>query len=252
MTFTLLEIRRMLADKTTLFFSTALPVAMYLMFGALQPFAQEELGRASVGARVLVSMTLYGALVGVVATVGTSVIEARQGWARQLALTPLSPLHRTLTQLAAALVAGAFPIVATLTVGALTGVRMPGWCWFAVAGLCLISTVPWVFYGLAWALAWPRSAAVAVASTLIVVLGFAGNMFTPLPADLLGWARWTPTWGVNVLAGYPVAQGLQPIQDPPYLVAEQWWPALLSAIMWTVMFALSCAVVAFWRREHKA
>ena len=87
-THNLLRLRR---NLTPLFFSTILPVFFYLLFGTMMDFGDAPFKGGNFAALEMISMALYGGVAGSVSAAGSAVTDAKTGWARQLALTPLHP-----------------------------------------------------------------------------------------------------------------------------------------------------------------
>ena len=74
-----LELKRLARDYVGLFFIAVLPAFMYVVFGAAQTFAQEDIGRGNVALYIMISMAVYGAVselgvhrVGLADTVGVA------------------------------------------------------------------------------------------------------------------------------------------------------------------------------------
>ena len=84
----LLRLRR---NLTPLFFSTLLPVFFYLLFGTIMDFDDAPFKGGNFAALEMINMALYGGVAGSVSAAGSAVTDAKTGWARQLALTPLPP-----------------------------------------------------------------------------------------------------------------------------------------------------------------
>ena len=65
-------------------------------------------------------------------------------------------------------------------------------------------------YGLAICLVFRGSNAAGIASGMIVVLAFLGNVFTPMSGFMLDLGRFTPLYGYVALARFPLTDGLPP------------------------------------------
>lgn len=80
-----IDVLRTVRDISTVLFLFAMPVFMYLVFGAGQ--RQEAVGHANLRFYVAAGMAAYGATTGAVSIAGQAATESMQGWGRQVALT---------------------------------------------------------------------------------------------------------------------------------------------------------------------
>ena len=92
-------------------------------------------------------------------------------------------------------------------------------------------------YGLAICLLFRGSNAPGIASGMVVVMAFLGNVFTPMDGLMLDLGRFTPLYGYVALARFPLTDGSLPTggQDPL-------WLPIANVIAWTVIFSL----LAMW------
>lgn len=227
------DIARLRNDFPTLFFSIALPVFFYFVFGAAQDYAVEKMPGGNVGAFVMIGMALYAGVTGAVGAAGSIVTEHRSGWGRQLALTPLSDAQLLFANLVNIVVRAGLPVTAVFVAGALSGAQIDGIKWFYAFIFTIACAIPFGFYGIAWAQIVPSENSVSIATSSIVVLAFAGNLFVPLSGTMLDISRFTPLYGAQMLARWPVAEGFIasdgiPIQD--YL-----WMPLVNIAVWTTL-----------------
>ncbi len=241
-----LSLKRITRDWAGLFFTVALPVLMYLVFGAGQQWSDQPVGDGNGSAYVMVSMAVYGGATAAVGGAGALAVERTTGWGRQLALTPLSTANELLAHTVEILVRVALPVLAVNVTGALTNAELPLDTWLWTMLISVLVSVPFGFLGLGVAMLLPSESAVSIASTSVVLLAFASNMFMPLPDSLLPYARWTPLYGANVLAHYPITEGLQPTASGS-ADAESLTVAVVNIAAWLLIFAGLCWVLS--RRE---
>lgn len=239
--FTWHELLRLRRDMATLFFSVGLPIFFYLIFGALQDYGDQEMNGGNVAAYVMLSMAFYAGVVGAVGAAGTSITDTRTGWARQLALTPLRPWQLTFANAASITVRAVLPIAAVFIAGGLTKAQMQPDQWILSFLLCSLCAIPFGFYGLAWTLLIPKENTASIASTSIVVLAFAGNVFFPLSGTLLDIGRFTPMYGATLLVRWPLAEGAQ--TSGTDLMYEPMWLAWVSIAVWTAIFVSACLIL---------
>ncbi|AZA10919.1 ABC transporter permease [Corynebacterium gerontici] len=249
MRFLVLSLRRSLSDKAFLFFSIALPVFFYIIFGATQSYGDKQLFDGNVNAFVMIGMAWYAGAVGAVGSAGATVVELNSGWNRQLALTPLRQSRLALARFIALLVHAALPVLAVYIAGAIGGATMTPGDWIASGALCVLTSVPFGIYGIGWAKLLRTPSSVSIAASSLVVLAFAGNAFSPLPESFLSFARFTPAYGAAALARYPLGEGMQAIAAEPYSVTDPLSYAVINALAWTLLFVL---VVVLLHRRDKA
>lgn len=246
-TFTLLNLKRLLADWANLFFSILLPVAFFLLFGALQEYGSLQMAHGNASAYVLVGMAVYGGVIAACGATGSTVVEQSTGWGRQLALTPLSPVALLVSQSASILFRALLPVIAVFIAGLVTNAEMELGAWIGCFLLSFVVALPFGLYGMIFGQLFRSESAVGIASTAIVVLAFAGNALMPLPETLLHIARFTPMYGPTALARFPLTDGTQVLMDDPYLIDDSVWWAIGNTVGWTLLFAIVC--VALNRRQ---
>jgi len=236
----LLRLRR---NLTPLFFSTILPVFFYLLFGAMMDFGDTPFKGGNFAALEVISMALYGGVAGSVSAAGSAVTDAKTGWARQLALTPMRPHQLLWANLISIGFQALLPITAVFITGAATQATMQPQQWAQSFIACLLVSIPFGFYGLVWAMALPTDNSVAIASTSVVLFLFAANVFTPLTEPLMEWGRFTPLFGPVVLAQWPLAEGMQFLNGDEGIVVHPLWAAWLNFAVWTTIFLTACLLL---------
>lgn len=240
-TYTLLDLRRVLTDRAGLFFSVALPVLFYLIFGAVQDYSDTPIGDGNTAAYVMIGMAVYGGVTAAASSAGSTVVEQSTGWGRQLALTPLSTGRFLFSKTVVILVRSVLPVLAVNLAGLFTPAQMPAGQWIGAAALSVLVSLPFGFYGILFGQLFRTESAVSISSTALVILGFLGNVFSPLPQSLLEIGRFTPMYGPAALARYPLTDGTQGISDAPYAVTDPLWYAIINTVAWAVIFAAVCA-----------
>lgn len=231
------------------FFIVVLPVAMYLMFGVAMGVSENPAGQGNVSAFVMTSMAAYGAVIATTAMAGSAAVERTQGWGRQLNLTGLTPPAYMLGKTLMAVLIAVTPIVLVYLAGAVTGARFDTLTlWLSSGALVLLVAVPFSLYGLAFALLFRSETAVSAASGFLVIFAFFGNLFIPLSGVLLEIARFTPLYGVAMLARWPQTEGMiVPMSEEEALAGieyESLWVLVANLGAWTLIFALVCLLAA--------
>ncbi len=226
--FALLDLRRRLRSRVEMFFIVGLPAFMYLVFGL---GGGERVGSGNVAMYVMVSMAAYGAVSATTGVAGSAVLERTLGWGRQLALTPMRPLTFVAVKTAIAMVIAAVPIALIFAIGAATGARGTTSDWLLAGLIVWLGSSLFAIYGLAVVLMFRSENAVGIASGLIVIMAFLGNVFTPMSGLLLDIGRLTPLYGYAALARYPLTDGWTASGSHDPL-----WLPVANVIAWTVIF----------------
>jgi ABC-2 type transport system permease protein len=229
-----LDLRRQLRDRFGMFFVVGLPTFMYLVFGL---GSGDPVGSGNVAMYVMVSMAAYGAVTATTSVAGSAAMEQVMGWGRQLGLTPMRPLAFVAAKAAVAMAVAAVPVTLIFAIGALTGARGDATDWLLAAVVVWLGSALFAIYGLAICLVFRGTSAPGIASGMIVVMAFLGNVFTPMDGLMLAVGRFTPLYGYVALARYPLTDGWLPIggRDPL-------WLPVANVLAWTVIFA----ALAMW------
>ncbi|WP_439937444.1 ABC transporter permease [Nocardia sp. N13] len=229
-TYALLDLRRQLRDRFGMFFVVGLPTFMYLVFGL---GSDDPVGSGNVAMYVMVSMAAYGAVNATTSVAGSAATEQVMGWGRQLGLTPVRPLGFVVAKAAVAMAVAAVPVALVFALGAVTGARGDWTDWTLAAAIVWLGSALFAIYGLAVCLVLRGTNAPGIASGMIVVMAFLGNVFSPIDGLLLDIGRLTPLYGYAALARFPLTDGRLPVggQDPL-------WLPVANVLAWTVIFSL--------------
>lgn len=229
-----IEAVRQLRNPYTLAFTLAMPVAMYLLFGASMAYGDQTVGDADVSFYVMVSMGAFGTATAMSSLCSLAASEVGQGWGRQLALTPLSIAAYAATKLTAAVTFSALSVAGVYVAGVATGAEaVDAWRWLACAAITLGLGLVYGLFGLGVGLAFNSDSAAALASISITFFGFFGNVFVPLEGVMLDIAKYTPMYGYVALVRWPATGGalVSGGSDPL-------WALFANAAVWAALFAL--------------
>lgn len=242
-TYWAIDLRRTLRDITNIFFIVGLPLVMYFVFGSAQSYRDAPVAHGNVGAVVMISMAVYGAVTATTAISGGAALERFQGWGRQLGLTPWSGAGFVVTKSAVAMTIAAVPVLTVGIAGAATGAQATPLAWVLSLGAAWLGSAVFAGYGLSAGMAFRSESALGVAGGSLVLLAFAGNLFIPLPGVMLDLARFTPLYGVNALARYPITGGVgaDGVVDPV-------WLPVLNVVAWALILGTTAAVLVRRRR----
>jgi ABC-2 type transport system permease protein len=224
-----LDLRGLVRDRVAMFFVVGLPAFMYVVFGL---GSEEPVGSGNVAMYVMVSMAAYGAVSATTSIAGAAVLERTLGWGRQLALTPMRPLSFVAAKTAIAMTVAAVPVALIYGIGALTGAEGTASDWLLSGVIVWAGSALFAVFGLAICLFFRGDNTVGIASGLIVVMAFLGNVFTPMSGLILEVGRFTPLYGYAALARYPLTDGWTATGSHDPL-----WLPVANVVAWTVIFA---------------
>jgi len=227
------EATRQIRNPYTLAFTLGMPVAMYLLFGAGMGYGGITAGHGNVKFYIMVSMAAYGAAVAMSSITSLAATEAKQGWGRQLAMTPLSTAGYAATKLVTAVSFAALAVLIVFLAGLLTGAEASdAWRWWASAGIMLGLGMIFGLYGLGVGLFFNSDTAAALASISMTFFAFFGNVFMPLDGVMLDIARFTPLYGYVALSRWPLTDGVLTTGQTDPL-----WVVVLNVVVWLLVFA---------------
>ncbi|MFK4759475.1 ABC transporter permease [Microbacterium sp. ZW T5_45] len=239
-----IELIRQIRNPYTLAFTLVMPVAMYLLFGASMGYGSLSAGKGNVSFYIMTSMAAYGTAVAMSSLTSLAATEAKQGWGRQLAMSPLSTVGYALTKLLTALSYAALALVLVFVAGMMTGAKADdAWRWAAAAGIVLGLGLIYGLYGLGVGLFFSGDSATALASISMTFFAFFGNVFMPLDGVMLDIARFTPLYGFVALSRWPVTEGRLTTGQ-----TDSIWMLILNVVVWVVLFGL--LVMAGARRSR--
>ena len=228
-----IELKRMLRNRRTLFFTLVFPAGLFFAFGGTKGW-NDDAGHGNVAAYIMVSMALYAAALTAASTGAMVAMERAMGWSRQLRLTPLSPVVYISMKALVALVMGAVAVTVVNVAGIVQGKPdMPVGIWVACAALAILCTLVFAALGVFVGYLVPGENAMQILGPGLALMSFLGNVFIPIDDHTsLIWhiAQWTPMFGVAEITRAP-------------LTGELPWYAVVNALGWLTVFVLGAA----WR-----
>jgi ABC-2 type transport system permease protein len=231
-----LEVRRMLRNRRTLMFVLVFPSMFFFLFrngGRRGNGPQAE----QIQAYVLISMAVYGAMVGTTAGGAAVAVERSLGWSRQLRLTPLRPTAYVAMKVMTAMVLGLIAITSSFTIGALNGVHMEPRVWLLSGLAAWLCSLVFAAFGLFMGFLLPSENVMQFVGPLLALLSFFGGLFVPLqllPPAIQTIAKYSPVYGVGIIARSPLSGGFTAT-------------AAASVILWTAGFGIGA--MALFRRD---
>lgn len=206
------EVRRVLRNRRTMIFTLIFPVAMFLLISLQITGPADEIPGtlANVGAHIMVSMALYGAVMAATSAGASVSIERSTGWSRQLRLTPLQPLAYVVAKMAAAVVLGTIAVAIMYATGMFTGrAHMAGDAWPLSFAIIAAGSMVFAAFGLFMGYLLPSENAMQFLGPILAILSIFGGLFSgPIdPSSGLGQiAQFTPIYGLNQLAHWPLTE----------------------------------------------
>jgi len=188
------EIKRLRRNRRYIIFTVGLPVMLYLILGKT---TATEYG-VSFKAFYMVAMATFGALSGAFNNNTIRISQERKdGWIRQLRLTPLPANGYVVAKLIASMVTSVPAIALVFILGnAYGGVDMPIWKWIVLAIAIWFGT--FIFAALAVAIGYRADPDSVQPIALVVFFFFSifGGLWFPLSGGLEDFAKFTPTFQV--------------------------------------------------------
>ncbi len=197
------ELRAVLRDPTTLFFSAAMPVGFFALFVGL--WGAETDGVVTVGTAMLATFGTFGVVGVCLLTPGIGIAEDRdRGWLRVKRVSA-TPLPVTLAAKVLAAVPHALVVLLAMTaISAATGtLHLDAVVWARLMGALLIGGVPFALVGLTVGLLTSPNGATAVLMALFIPSAVASGLWMPLemlPDGVQQVAPWLPTYHLAQLA----------------------------------------------------
>jgi ABC-2 type transport system permease protein len=220
-----LEVRRVLRNRRTVMFILVFPSMFFFMFGAAAKKGANAGGPGAL-AYIMISMAVYGAMVGTTAGGAAVAVERSLGWSRQLRLTPLRPAAYVAMKVLTAMTLGLIAIVTEFAVGAMSGVHMGPATWLLSGLAAWLCSFVFAAFGLFMGFLLPSENVMQFVGPILAVLAMFGGLFIPLSQlspTMRTVAQFSPVWGVGIIARSPLIGGFTT-------------GAVASVMVWTLLF----------------
>lgn len=210
------ELRRQARNWTPLLFAVLLPVLLYVLFAGTSADSSSVLveGVSIVDqAYIMVAMTGFGAVMGVL-SISAGVSQDRQsGWLRQLRVTPLRPSRVLVAKGSVSTLVAVVSTAAVMTAAlGLYGLSLPPERWPIILAVMWLGTVPFALLGLAIGFALPPQQAYPATMLSWLALAVLGGWMTTIDS-FPGWlqevSRLTPSYRYAEL-GWRAVDGAAP------------------------------------------
>ncbi len=199
------EVNRVRRNKRYLIFTVALPVMLYLIFAKQAATVYGVPFKAF----YMVGMASFGAFAGAFNNNMIRISQERKdGWIRQLRLTPLPANAYVVAKILASMATTVPSIVVVLLLGRFYGgVTMPIWKWIAIAVAIWLGTL--IFAALAVALGYMLRPDSVQPVAMLVYFFFTifGGLWFPLSGGLRKFGEITPTYRIIAISTDVLANG---------------------------------------------
>ncbi len=228
-----LEIRRMLRNRRYLIFTVVFPVMLYVLYTAVIPAAPDgqTVGGLAWPVYFLVSMASYGAMGAAMSQAAPIAIERRQGWARQLRVTPLpGPAYVAAKVVSAVVVTVPALFLVTLAGVLINHVSFGGGTMLLTIAVLAVGAVPFAALGLLIGYLLDADSAQGGMVLCYFTLAILGGLFAPLDAfpDALATIGHVLPSSHLASLGRSVAAGRVP--DPTDIAVLAAWTAVIGAL----------------------
>jgi len=229
-----IEIVRLRRNKRYLMFTLALPVVLYLLV-AKQVQHVTAYGVAY-KAYYMVAMASFGAFSGALTGNAQRISQERKdGWIRQLRLTPLPPQSYVIAKVIASLATSIPSIVIVLLLGRFYGgVELAGWKWVVIGVVVWVGTL--VFASLAVAIGYRFMPDTVQPLTMFVylVMTFLGGVWFALGGVLQDIGQVLPTYQIIKIGTDVIGTGTVPVGSVAVILA---WLAGFAILAWLAVRA---------------
>jgi ABC-2 type transport system permease protein len=217
------ELNRLRNNKRYFFFTLLLPVVLYLALGR----NKWNIDGTSFAVEYMLAMGMMGAFSGALSGNAQRISqEKKDGWIRQLRLTPLPANAYVVAKIAVSMATTIPSVLIVLLLGRFYGnVHLPVWQWAVLAVTIWFGST--IFAALAVALGYKISPEQVQPVTMILYFGFAilGGLWFPLPGIMHTIGEALPTGAVIRICSDVVQGAVIPVG------------VIAALIAWCVVFA---------------
>jgi ABC-2 type transport system permease protein len=199
------EVSRLRRNKRYLIFTVALPVMFYLIFAKQKSTTYG----VSFKAFYMVGMATFGALSGAFNNNALRISQERKdGWIRQLRLTPLPANAYVVAKIIASLATTVPSILIVFLIGRFYGgVQLPAWEWIACAVTIWIGSLAFAALAVAVGYRFDPDSVQPVAIVLYFFFSIFGGLWFGLTGALHTFGEFTPTYQIVKISTDVIATG---------------------------------------------
>ncbi len=206
------ELMRLLRNRRYFIFTLAFPVILYLLLG------KQVTGNANgvaFAAYYMIAMSTFGAFSGALNGNAQRISqEKKEGWIRQLRLTPLPANAYVVAKVLTSLATTVPSIIIVLVLGRFYGnVHLPAWEWPVIAVVVWFGSTIFAALAVAIGYRFAPEQVQPVAFVVYFVFAILGGLWFPLSGVLHTIGKFTPTYeavniATDVIRGVSVSAGL--------------------------------------------
>lgn len=207
------EISRLRRNRRYLVMSVALPVVLYLLIGT--KVKNSPTYGVQFAAYYMVAMATFGSFSGALMNNSVRISQERkEGWIRQLRLTPLPSAAYVVAKLIAAMAVTIPSVVIVMLLGRFTGnVHMPAASWVTISVIVILGSLLFAALAVAIGYRFQPDQVQPIATILYFVFIVLGGVFFPLSGTIQKIGQYTPAYeavkiSTDVISGASVSAGL--------------------------------------------
>ena len=229
-----IEIVRLRRNKRYMMFTLALPVVLYLLV-AKQVQHVTAYGVAY-KAYYMVAMASLGAFSGALTGNAQRISQERKdGWIRQLRLTPLPPQSYVIAKVIASLATSIPSIVIVLLLGRFYGgVELAGWKWVVIGVAVWVGTLVFAALAVAIGYRFMPDTVQPMAMFVYLIMTFLGGVWFALTGVLQDIGQVLPTYQIIKVGTDVIGTGTVPVGSVAVILA---WLAGFVILAWLAVRA---------------
>jgi ABC-2 type transport system permease protein len=221
------EVMRLRRNKRYAIFTIIIPVVLYAVIAPQVKGAQVD--HVSYAAYYMVTLGALGAFSGALTGNAQRIAQERKdGWVRQLRLTPLPANAYVVGKIAASMAITIPSVVIVLLLGRfLGGVHLQTWEWFAVFGVIWIGSLIFTALAIAIGYRFLPDTVQPIAMGIYLAMSIFGGFYFPVTNGFLhALARYFPSYQIGQI-GTHVISG-QSIPATALIVIAAWFAGFLA------------------------
>ncbi|HWG13735.1 MAG TPA: ABC transporter permease [Streptosporangiaceae bacterium] len=226
------EVTRLRRNKRYAIFTVALPVILYLF---VAPSVKHvTVYGVSYAAYYMIAMASVGAFSGALTGNAQRIAQERKdGWVRQLRLTPLPANAYVVGKIVASMAITIPSVVIVLLLGRFYGgVHLETWKWFAIFGAIWIGSLTFTALAIAIGYRFTPDTVQPIAMVIYLVMSVLGGLWFALSGVMGHIAKFVPTYqitriGTDLMAG-------QSIPATAFIVIAAWFAGFLALAVLSV------------------
>jgi ABC-2 type transport system permease protein len=226
------EIMRLRRNKRYAIFTVAIPVILYLVIAPTVKNA--HVYGVNYAAFEMVALASLGAFSGALTGNAQRIAQERKdGWVRQLRLTPLPANAYVVGKIAASMAVTIPSVVIVLLLGRFYGgVHLATWKWFAIFAVIWIGSLTFTALGVAIGYRYAPDTVQPVAMIIYLAMSIFGGLWFAVTGFLGKIAKYLPTYqmtriGTDVIGG-------QSVPAIAFIVIAAWFAGMLALAVMSV------------------